>query len=85
MKVLPVAIAAAALVLTGCGGGSEKDDPASQVDWSKYSPAVKTRIAKLDKAKDCKGLQKEFDSANSHQSTDLMSYLDTLMKQDGCY
>lgn len=87
MNISRLALIVGALVLAGCGGnsGDKNDDPARSVDWSKYSPAVKERIAQLDKTKNCNGLQKEFDSANSHQSTDLMTYIDTLMKNDGCY
>jgi hypothetical protein len=75
-------------VVAGCNG------PAS-VPWGDYSPTVKTRIDVLAAAKDCPGLQAEFDTADAsgpatmtrtgHNNADLMSYVDTAMKGASCY
>ncbi len=79
----------AALVLTGCGGGS------AGVDWSNYDSSVKARIDGLEAAADCEGLQKEFDTADANNSVqrertgtgnvELMTYIDGLMQDAGCY
>lgn len=55
---------------------------ASAVDWSKYSPTVKTRIAGEVAAKDCAALQQEFNNAHA---ADLLAYLDNQMRAAGCY
>lgn len=67
----------------------------SEVDWKNYSPIVKKRIDSLSTAKDCQGLQKEFNSADRNNdaqrnrtgksNAELMAYLDKLMKKSGCY
>ncbi len=62
---------------------AKKDD--SGVEWSKYAPAVRTRIEKQAKAQDCGGLQNEFDNAERNGGTDLMVYVDKLMREAGCY
>ena len=65
------------------------------VDWSIYAPPVKDRIVALGAAKDCTGLQTEFDTASDNNSATLartgtsnvklMDYLDDLLASSGCY
>ncbi len=79
----------AALVLAGCGGGN------AGVDWSSYDASVKARIDSLETAADCTGLQSEFDIADANDAVqrertgtgnaELMTYLDDLMRDAGCY
>lgn len=67
----------------------------SGVPWEDYSPTVRTRIDALASAKDCAGLQAEFDIADAnnaatrertgHNNADLMSYIDKKMRKAGCY
>jgi hypothetical protein len=69
-------------------------DPGGDVDWSRYAPAVKERIAAMAAAKDCPGLQKEFDTAYANDdatrartgegSADLMTYINNLLQQAEC-
>lgn len=65
-------------VLAGCGG--EED-----VDWSQHGQGLKTRIDNLGDAKDCDGLQEQFDIADGNGSADLMEYIDKTMRSAGCY
>lgn len=65
--------------------------------WDLYAPEVKKRAIKLVEAKDCKGLQREFDIADqnfqnmtkgtkqSHRNTEYMQFLDNQMEECGCY
>ena len=80
----------------GCLGSSEpKED-----FWDKFSPIVKERVNTLIINKDCKGLQKEFDTTEENHNrnverfgygkqnyhfTDLMGYIDDNMRKIGCY
>jgi hypothetical protein len=69
--------------------------PAASVDWENYAPEVKARIDALGQAKDCTGLQDEFDTANANDAAqsarvgdgnaDLMSYVDEWLRLAGCY
>ena len=75
--------------LTACGGSSSASDKEM---WTQFAPEVKTRVDGLVAAKDCAGLQKEFDAADENHKrgggpkfTDLMKYLDRQMKDAGCY
>ena len=82
---------AASLTLAGCGGSSS-GGPGRDEMWSQFAPEVKTRVDALVAAKDCAGLQKEFDAADANHKrgggakfTDLMKYLDSQMRDAGCY
>jgi len=85
---LATAATCAALLLTACGGSGG-------VDWSNYDATVKSRIDALEASADCAGLQAEFDSADENNTaqrertgtgnTELMSYLDGVMRDAGCY
>lgn len=67
----------------------------SGVNWSDYSPTVKTRIEGLIQSGDCLNLQKEFDIADQNDAAqrnrvgvgnaDLMNYLNKSMKDLSCY
>lgn len=79
------------VLLTECSSADQTQD----VDWENYSPTVKTRIDELAAAKDCAGLQREFDTAESNNTaqrnrtgdgnSDLMAYIDDKMAHAGCY
>lgn len=77
MKHLTVTLAAV-VVLAGCSSTPD-------VDWSQFSPTVKTRIDGLVENQDCDGLQDEFDNADANSHADLMVYLDNQMEEIGCY
>lgn len=61
----------------------------------KYSTTVRDRIEELAAAKDCAGLQREFDTAERNNlatfrrtgdgTADLMGYIDDKMRTAGCY
>jgi succinate dehydrogenase/fumarate reductase flavoprotein subunit len=65
------------------------------VPWSDYAPEVHTRIDGLLAAKDCRGLQAEFNQADAnnqatmsrtgHNNAALVGYIDTGMRSAGCY
>ena len=67
----------------------------SGVEWSNYSPSVKTRIMSFIQSGDCVNLQSEFDIADQNDTAqrnrvgvgnaDLMDYLDKEMQKLGCY
>ena len=75
-------------VVTAC---SDK----SGVQWDDYAPGVQQRIDAMGAAKDCTGLQSEFDAADAnkaatkartgHNNAELMGYIDDLMRKVGCY
>ena len=84
------------------GSGTSDSNPGSTtisdnsgVNWSNYSPAVKTRIKELINTNDCPGLQAEFDIADQNNAAqrnrvgvgnaDLMAYIDGEMRRLGCY
>jgi hypothetical protein len=79
--------------VAACGGGGGGGD-GPNVDWSNYSPAVRSRIDQAAAAKDCALLQSEFNTADSNDdaqrartgngNADLMSYIDAKMKSAGC-
>jgi hypothetical protein len=94
-----VAVLAVAAVLRPSGGTSPPtgDAPAdtSGVPWSDYASSVRSRIDGLAAAKDCEGLQAEFDTADAnnagtmtrtgHNNAALMGYIDIQMRAAGCY
>ena len=67
----------------------------SGVPWGDYDASVRTRIDAMAVAKDCSGLQAEFDQADNnnaatmtrtgHNNAALMGYLDDKMRAAGCY
>ena len=73
---------------------SSSNEP-RRVDWENYAPVVRTRIDDSIAAKDCRGLQAEFDVAEQNSRTqrsrtgdgnaDLMGYIDRGMREAGCY
>jgi hypothetical protein len=86
-------VAAALLTLTalaGCGGGTS-----GGVDWANYDQSVRPRIDALAAAKDCAGLQNEFDTADANDAAqrsrtgdgnaDLLDYIDQQLRDAGCY
>jgi hypothetical protein len=74
---------------------AEAKTKAPKVDWVNYAPTVKTRIKALAQARDCVGLQREFDAASANDNAqrrrvgqgnaDLMSYIDFKMRKRGCH
>ena len=102
--VLVVGVIVVALVLSELTGGdvapsSDQAPPAaviddSEVDWENHAPSVKTRIDALAAARDCAGLQLEFDTAEANSdaqyertgdnNADLMGYIDARMAAAGC-
>lgn len=69
--------------------------PGSDVPWADYASDLRGRIDALAAAKDCTGLQSEFDIADAnndatmarvgHNNADLMGYIDGVMRAAGCY
>ena len=65
------------------------------VPWKDYAPTVKTRIDEAASRRDCAALQKEFDTAftndaatrsrTGHGNSDLMEYIDRMLRDSGCY
>ena len=83
------AIAVLIVMLVGCSSGS-----GTSVDWSHYSPQVKTRIDRAADAGDCAELQREFDVAEAGSASqlrrtgdgnsDLMQYILDRQNDQGC-
>jgi hypothetical protein len=69
--------------------------PSAEVDWENHAPAVKKRIDKHGKAKDCDALQADFDTADMNDTAqrnrtgdgnaDLLEYIDEWLRHAGCY
>ena len=80
------------VLVIACGQTSA---PKATVQWSDYAAGVQARIDGAATAKDCKGLQSEFDAAEKgseatkartgHNNAELMKYIDATMKTAGCY
>ena len=61
----------------------------TKVEWEDYDPSVKTNIDSLEAAKDCAGLQSQFDIADAnsdatmsrtgHSNANLMIYIEVLL------
>lgn len=101
-------VAVAALLLTGCSVSKSKEEAVekntagvvqttdrTEVEWADYDASVKTTIDDLETAKDCAGLQSQFDIADAnseatmnragHSNAKLMGYIDEALKAAGCY
>jgi hypothetical protein len=87
-------------VLTGCSSApAEVPEPTenvrTSVPWDSYSPQVKINLDEMMEAKDCAGLQAQFDISYDnndatmnrvgHNNADLMRYTDEAMRIAGCY
>lgn len=80
------ALAAAALLLAGCG--------ASTPAWGDYSPGLHDRIDGMMDADDCAGLQGEYDDADGyhddmmsrhgHNNDAVMDYIRDAMREANC-
>lgn len=67
----------------------------TKVEWEDYDSSVKTNIDALEAAKDCAGLQSQFDIADAngdatykrtgHNNAKLMGYIDEALQAAGCY
>lgn len=73
----------------------ETETARTDVQWESYSPEVKIRLDAMMEAKDCAGLQAQFEitDANNdatmnrvgHNNAKLMAYTDEAMRIAGCY
>jgi hypothetical protein len=94
----------ALILIVSCSEGSEEtnqdevietETTRTDVQWENYAPEVKIRIDEMMEARDCEGLQAQFDisDANSqatmnrvgHNNASLMGYTDEAMRIAGCY
>lgn len=88
------------LVLAGCSSSPAEipentENERAIVPWQDYAPEVKIRLDEMMEAKDCSGLQAQFDisysnndatmSRTGHNNADLMRYTDEAMQIAGCY
>lgn len=65
------------------------------VEWEDYDAGLQERIDALAQAADCDGLQEEFNTADAntastldrigHTNANLMRYIDTELREAGCY
>ena len=103
-KQLAIGTIALSLMLTGCAvSNGSTDAPSAEsskqstatVEWEDYAPTLQADIDALASAKDCNGLQEQFNNADvnntatqertGHNNAKLMKYLDDAMKTAGCY
>lgn len=100
---LPALALVAATLLAGCSetdsSSPEPDAPPAEettaVPWENYAPGLQDRIDELAAARDCDGLQREFDTADANSdaqasrtgegNADLLEYVDAAMRGAGCY
>ena len=92
-----LAILMVALAIAGCRGNTPtgQHPQAGVVPWSDYTSGLQARIDGLAAAKNCGGLQAEFNTADAnneatrartgHSNSDLMKYIDDAMRAAGCY
>lgn len=94
--VAVVVIFGALWVLGGLGKlGPTSPGVDNAVPWSDYATGIQARIDDLERAKDCPGLQREFDTADAnnsatlsrtgHNNATLMAYIDGKMRAVGCH
>ena len=87
MRRALLAVAVAGLV--ACGSST------SGPPWKDYAPGVQQQIDALVAAKDCTGLQAQFDAADAnsatvmaktgHNNAELMRYIDDGERRAGCH
>jgi hypothetical protein len=73
----------------------ETETSRTEVQWENYAPEVKIRLDEMMEAKDCEGLQAQFDISDAnneatmnrvgHNNAKLMAYTDEAMRIAGCY
>jgi hypothetical protein len=73
----------------------ETETKRTDVQWENYAPEVKIRLDEMMEAKDCEGLQAQFDISDAnneatmnrvgHNNAKLMAYTDEAMQIAGCY
>jgi hypothetical protein len=73
----------------------ETETARTDVQWENYAPEVKIRLDDMMEAKDCEGLQAQFDISDAnneatmkrvgHNNSRLMAYTDEAMRIAGCY
>jgi hypothetical protein len=88
-KTCTITLTTVAITLGACSSSSS-----SGVPWGDYDPTVRTRIDSMTVAKDCAGLQDEFNTADAgntvtmnrtgHNNAALMSYINDGMQSAGC-
>jgi len=73
----------------------ETEPARTDVQWENYAPEVKIRLDEMMEAKDCEGLQAQFEISDAnneatmnrvgHNNAKLMAYTDEAMRIAGCY
>jgi hypothetical protein len=73
----------------------ETEPARTDVQWENYAPEVKIRLDEMMDAKDCEGLQAQFEISDAnneatmsrvgHNNAKLMAYTDEAMRIAGCY
>lgn len=66
-------------LVAACGGVAESD-----VDWSNYSPGFRQAVQEAVDDRDCTRLGNQFLAAKGIRDTDLMGYVDGVMRDAGC-
>lgn len=82
-------------IFAACNGQGTIGGGDAAVPWSDYASGLQSRIDGLATAKDCSGLQSEFDVADANNAAQmsrtgrnnarLMDYIDTQMRVAGCH
>ena len=72
----------------------ETEPARTDVQWENYAPEVKIRLDEMMEAKDCEGLQAQFEISDAnneatmnrvgHNNAKLMAYTDEAMRIAGC-
>lgn len=85
--------ACVALMLAACS--SDSTSTTTTVPWKDYEPALQTKIDAMAVAKDCTGLQAQFNTIGAtnlavrnrtgHGNVEILSYIDQKEREASCF
>jgi hypothetical protein len=91
------ATACAALAFAACSSSDAKGSPAVNLPvlWSDYTPGLQAKIDAMASAKDCDGMQAEFNQIGGtnlvvrarfgHGNVEVLQYIDDKERQANCF
>ena len=87
--------ACAALTICACSTDGGRANDIVTVQWRDYAPSLQTKIDAMAKAKDCEGLQAEFNDIGAtnlamrtkfgHGNVEILVYIDKREREANCF
>jgi hypothetical protein len=85
----------AALILAACSSSDAKPPAPLVVRWADYTPGLQAKIDAMSIAKDCDGMQSEFNQIGAtnlavrnrfgHGNVEVLSYIDGKEREASCF